>query len=202
MTATDLLATPQRVATYVLGDFVKPKNLDYPVVHVRSTSFPLGKIPKRKSTVNKFILSELELASSNLFFTSAAALQEARAATRKKLSELGYTIYSAGPRRLYVIEYNPSFRANSDAVWLYVGETGHSLDHRTSQHFSGQKAARGWEHFSHRRPDLEPSEEYWSVEDSTEAERNLGLLLSASGYRVRGPRGFDPGTGLPLGPVA
>ena len=60
-----------------------------------------------------------------IFFTSATSLKEAKAATRSELSRLGYTVYVGGSaRRIYVIEYSPSFRADSSDVWLYVGETG------------------------------------------------------------------------------
>ena len=198
--ADDSLKVPKRVISYVLSDFVQPKNSVHPVVRVTSTSSVSDRIPRKLSGLNEFVIDVLEIGTSSIFFTSATSLREAKAATRFELSRLGYTVYVGSPaRRVYVIEYSPSFRADSSDVWLYVGETGKPVEDRVEQHLSGdKKASRGWQHLSHRRADLEPPAEYWSVEDSRQAEREWGLRLSAAQYRVRGPQGFNSKTGLPV----
>ena len=141
----------------------------------------------------------LEIGTSSIFFTSATSLKEATAATRYELYRLGYTVYTGGPRRAYGIEYSPSFQADSSEVWLYVGETGKPVEYRVEQHRNGDKtASSGWRYLSHRRPDLEPAAGYRSGEDSRQAEREWGLCLSGAQYRLRGPQGFNPKTGLPV----
>lgn len=192
------LAKPKRIVTFVLDNLVKPKNPQYPVVYVTSTTSSSNSFVRKKSHLASNVVDVLDVGTSNVFYPSRIALKKAIAETRKALSALGYTVYTAGPRRIYVIEFDSTFRPESGRTWLYVGETGQPVEQRISQHFSGTKAARGWRNFERRRPDLEPSEEYWSVEDSTEAETAHGLYLNSIGYLVRGPQGFSPKTGLPL----
>jgi len=193
-----LLTTPERVITYILTDLVQPKNPYFPVVQVSSTSSETDEIPRKKSRINKHVTGVLAVGTSNLFHTKHESLRQAKKETREELSRLGFTVYVGGPRRIYVIEYDPSFHAEQSKTWLYVGETGQTIEERLEQHFSGhKKASRHWEKLLRRRPDLEPPSEYWSNEDSTEAETKWALFLSNSGYLIRGPEGFDPKTGLP-----
>lgn len=193
-----LLKTPERVITYVLTDLVQPKNPNFPVVHVSSTESETDVIPRKKSRINKFVTGVLAGGTSNLFHTKRESLMRAKKETREELSRLGFTVYVGGPRRIYVIEYDPSFHSERSRTWLYVGETGQPIEERIEQHFSGhKKASKHWQKLLRRRPDLEPPSEYWSSEDSTEAETNWALFLSNSGYLIRGPEGFDPKTGLP-----
>ena len=193
-----LLTTPERVITYILTDLVQPKNPNFPVVHVSSTSSETDVVPRKKSRVSKYVNGVLAAGTSNLFHTKEESLRQAKKETREELSRLGFTVYVAGPRRIYVIEYDPSFHAEPSQTWLYVGETGQPIEQRLEQHFSGdKKASKHWQKLMRRRPDLEPSSEYWSSEDSTEAETKWALFLSKSGYLIRGPEGFDRKTGLP-----
>lgn len=192
------LATPKRVITYVLTELVQPKNQNFPVVHVSSTSSETDGIPRKKSGINGYVTGVLAVGTSNLFHTKKDSLSQAKKETREELSRLGFTVYVGGPRRIYVIEYDPSFHPEPSQTWLYVGETGQPIEERLEQHFSGhKKASKHWQKLLRRRPDLEPPSEYWSSEDSTEAETKWALSLSKSGYLIRGPEGFDPKTGLP-----
>ena len=185
-----LLSRPQRVITYVLSDLVERKNPAFPVVHVSHTPDENEVRPLTKSEVKRAVVDVLAEGTGSIFYTTRRSLAEAKQATRAELSKLGYTVHSSGPRRLYVIEYSSPFRGDHENTWLYVGETGIDVEERVQQHFSGTKAAKYWQHLARHRPDLEPKEQYWSVEDSTEAEQNLGRALEESGYRVRGPKGF------------
>ena len=191
------MGASRRVITYVLDDFVPRKTQDKPVVHVSSTTFSTNKLPRGQSAVARHAVSILPEGTGNFFYSSSRDLRHAKAETRRELSNAGYTVYSAGPRRIYVIEFEATLKPLDAATWLYVGETGHPIEHRIDQHFSGKNAARDWKYLSRRRPDLEPEAEYWSVEDSTEAEEAWGLFLSAQGYKIRGPKGFNFRTGLP-----
>lgn len=191
------MGASKRVITYVLDDFVPRKTQDKPVVHVSSTTMSTNKLPRGQSVVARHAVSILPEGTGNFFYSSSRDLGQAKAETRRELSNAGYTVYSSGPRRIYVIEFEATLKPLDAATWLYVGETGHPIEHRIDQHFSGKNAARDWKYLSRRRPDLEPEAEYWSVEDSTEAEEAWGLFLSAQGYKIRGPKGFNFRTGLP-----
>ena len=192
-----LLARPKRVVAFVLEDFVQPKNAQHPVVHVTSSPSSEDSFPRKKSSLSRHVAGVLDIGTSNVFHTSRESLKQAILETRKDLSRLGFSVYTAGPRRIYVIEYNSGFKPQPGRTWLYVGETSQPVEQRIEQHFRGEKAARDWQNLWRRRPDLEPSMEYWSVEDSTEAETAHGLRMNSAGYLVRGPQGFSRKTGLP-----
>ena len=184
----ELLSTPQRVITFVLPDLVERKNPEFPVVHVAHIPSTEDRLPRKGNGVKGAAIEVLEEGTGTIFYTTTHSLKEAKKATRAELSSLGYTVYTGGPRRIYVLEFNSPFRGDSENTWLYVGETGKSVEARVAQHFSGIKAAKYWQQLLKRRPDLEPDKEFWSVEDSTEAEREWGRMLEEAGYRVRGPR--------------
>lgn len=191
------LGVPKRVITYVLEGLVTQKNPEKPVITVSSTTSSTDKLPRGQSTVARHAVRVLAEGTSDLFYSSLRNLNQARARTREMLSDKGYTVYTGGPRRIYVIEFEASWKSLDADTWLYVGETGLLVEHRIHQHFTGKRAARDWKHLSRRRPDLEPKAEYWSVEDSTRAEEAWGRFLSAQGYKIRGPKGFKFRSGLP-----
>jgi len=114
-----LLTTPERVITYTLTDLVQPKNPNFPVVHVSSTSSETDVIPQKKSRINKHVTGVLAVGTSNLFHTKHESLRQAKKETREELSRLGFTVYVGGPRRIYVIEYDPSFHAEQSETWLF-----------------------------------------------------------------------------------
>ena len=61
----------------------------------------------------------LAVGTSNLFHTKHESLRQAKKETREELSRLGFTVYVGGPRRIYVIEYDPSFHAEQSETWLF-----------------------------------------------------------------------------------
>ena len=191
-----LMRASKRVITYVLDDFVRRKIPNKPVVHVSSTTMSTNKLPHGRSAVARHAVSVLPEGTGDFFYSSSRDLRHAKAEKRRELSNAGYTVYSTGPRRIYVIEFEATLKPLDADTWLYVGETGHAIEYRINQHFLGKNATRDWKYLSRRRPDLEPEAEYWSVEDSTEAEEAWGLFLSAQGYKIRGPKGFNSRTGL------
>lgn len=191
------LGVPKRVITYILQDFVPRKSPEYPVVHVSSTSSSVDTLPRGRSAVARQVVDVLAVGTDRAFHRYSIDLRQSKARTRKFLSDLGYTVYTGGPRRVYVIEFDSSWKTADSDMWLYVGETGQSVEHRVQQHLSGEKAARGWRGLGRRRPDLEPEVEYWSVEDSIQAEKAWAMLLSAQGYKIRGPEGFNYRSGSP-----
>jgi len=193
-----LLARPKRVVTFVLDDFVQPKNAKHPVVHVTSSPSCEDSFPRKRSSLSGHVVGVLDIGTSSVFHTSRESLKQAILDTRRDLSRLGFTVYTAGPRRIYVIEYVTDFKPQPGRTWLYVGETSQPVEQRIEQHLRGEKAARDWQKLWRRRPDLEPSMEYWSVEDSNEAEIAHGLCMNSVGYLVRGPQGFSRKTGLPI----
>ncbi len=187
----ELLSSPQRVITYVLTDIVERKNPELPVVHVGQTQSTEDRAPRKVNGIRSAAVGVLEQGTGTIFYTTTHSLKEAKKETRAELSSLGYTVYTGGPRRIYVLEFVSPFRGDSENTWLYVGETGKSVEARVAQHFSGIKAAKYWQELLKRRPDLEPDKEFWSVEDSTEAEREWGQMLEEAGYRVRGPQSLE-----------
>lgn len=184
----ELLPLPQRVITYVLSDIVGRKNPQFPIVHVAHTPSTDDRVPRKGAGIKSAVVDVLEEGTGTVFYTQTHSLKEAKKAIRAELSSLGYTVYTGGSRRIYVLEFASPFRGDSEHTWLYVGETGKRVEDRIAQHFSGIKAAKYWQTLHRRRPDLEPDKEYWSVEDSTEAEEEWGRILEKAGYRVRGPK--------------
>jgi hypothetical protein len=80
--------------------------------------------------------------------------------------------------------------------WVYVGRTTKSRDERLSEHKKGIRSARrDSQYLTERAPDLEPDATYYSTEDAEDAEVAWGEHLSALGFPVRGPAGFDRKTG-------
>ena len=185
------LRSPKRVITFVLEGHTKRKNPDFPVVFVSHTSRPVDKLPQT-GWLAGLAVAVLKEGTSQASHRDKESLREAKKMVRRELSRRGFTVFSGGPRFVYVIQFKSSFREDADNTWLYVGETGRPIAERVKQHLSGgPKQARFWNHMSHRRPDLEPGIAYWSVEDSREAEKNWAVSLSQLGFKVRGPKGFE-----------
>lgn len=185
------LQSPKRVITFVLEDNTERKNPDFPVVFVSHTSHPVDKLPQTGWFAGRAV-AVLAEGTSQEFHHDKESLRDAKKSVRRELSGQGFTVFSGGPRYVYVIQFKSPFRGDADNTWLYVGETGRPIAKRVRQHLSGgPKQARFWNHMSHRRPDLEPGIAYWSVEDSQEAEKNWAMTLSRRGFKIRGPEGFE-----------
>lgn len=143
-------------------------------------------------------LNPIGLVSSGVtdgFIHYKSELVTAKLKAKKSLSEMGYSIFTGSPRRVYVIALD----SIDNEAWLYVGQTGISIEERIKQHKSGGRiSSRVWSRMAQRVPSLEPDQTYWSVEDAEKAEVNWGLHLNSLGYRVVGPKGFSRRTGQPI----
>lgn len=195
------LEQPARVITYVLSDIVPRKNPEFPVVQVTKTSVSPDQValrPGKGGGVKSARVSVLEEGTSSVFYTRKDSLTDAIAHTKRELSRLGFTVKSGkNIHRIYVIRYQPNAPGKLGDNWVYVGRTTKSRDERLREHKIGIRSARGdSQYLTERAPELEPDATYYSAEDAENAEVAWGKHLSALGFLVRGPAGFDRKTGI------
>jgi hypothetical protein len=194
---TDLLDNPKRVISYVVDHGSLGLQQPGILVWVTSTSQPIESefhAPHRGSRLRKATTSILEEGSSTVFYSRRSALMESLRVTKRELAEAGFSVLSGNNvHRIYVMEYCRDAPGKQSGAWLYVGQTSKSREERISEHQRGIRAAKDARYFSHRREDLEPQDHFFSVASAEQGEVEWGAHLAASGYLVRGPRGFAKG---------
>ncbi|MDA7625156.1 hypothetical protein N8656_00170 [bacterium] len=136
-----------------------------------------------------------ELARDTRFTTKKSA-KKARVKLVRKLGNQGYTVNrDTTVYRVYVIELDPEGIDHIGRGYLYVGETGKSIEERFEQHRTGARNAAGTVKLAVNvvykrgiclRHDLIPSGVYFSRKASKEAEVRLAERLRERGYRVEG----------------
>ncbi len=117
---------------------------------------------------------------------------------KEKLKQEGYVILR-NPRRLYVVELNPSRNTPKNAVGsVYVGQTSFPVEERIKQHRLGPKypwkgkakhSPRCHKRFVQPRLDLIPNQFkciYGSLEEALVSESNLRIHFESIGYEVIG----------------
>jgi hypothetical protein len=137
----------------------------------------------------------LDLGSTRSYQDRSIAIQ-AKTRVIRKLRDSGNWVNGAGQlRRVYVIELDEDVGPKTGTAsmpWLYVGETGISIDDRIEQHRSAARNARGplfsrtaHRHFLRPRPDIyEAIPPVHNQEDSKSLEASLADFLRKEGYSV------------------
>jgi predicted GIY-YIG superfamily endonuclease len=197
--ASQELASPQRIITYITSDVVQRWKPDMPCVFVATTKLPANQndvaLARRQRSSRKSGVTTIEVlgeGTESEFTTNRETLKNQKEAVRNRLAQAGYTVNPVkNPYCVYVVELAGLEAKFGPGNWLYVGETAKSAEERIAQHRSGVKKASVAKYFARRRPDLEPTAALHSRSNSVAAEAEHAAHLRSLGYKVLGPDRID-----------
>jgi hypothetical protein len=161
----------------------------------RISTLPRSRRSQYRQIAQCILRPRLDLGAPGSYPDRSAATQ-AKTRVIRQLRDSGHWVNGAGQvRRVYVIELDDDVGpkiGSASMPWLYVGETGISIEDRIEQHRSAARNARGplfsrtaHKHFLRPRPDIyEAIPPVHNQTDSKSLEARLAESLRTEGYSV------------------
>jgi len=181
-----------RIIVLELDDVVERRDPDHPCLFVgiekcsESAEAADNKLPEWVQAANP---SERQDLAPATLFSRLDNARKRKVLLMKSLESKGYTInQSTTVYRLYVIELQPDPEKDGELPAVYVGETTKLPSARFEEHLGGGNLAS--RHAAKRgirlRPDLAPSQKYYTRKASRAAEARLAERLTKRGFVVYG----------------